>query len=111
MKLTEKQRQALCTVFERAMTTVEKYGVKPLLISFEIDQYHKFDTRVYEDNYGHLTRLAGDRCDVYDVDTCIRTIEELEQYCDTFLNNRNEAKKARIEALEKELATLKSMED
>lgn len=111
MKLTEKQRQALCTVYERAMTTVEKYGVKPLLITFEIDQYHKFDVRVYEDNYGRLTRLAGDRCDVYDVDTCFRAIEELEQYCDTFLNNRNEARQARIEALEKELATLKSQED
>lgn len=110
MKLTEKQKQAICSVYERAMAMKNKYGVKPLLITFEIDHYQMFDIRVFED-CGRLTRLAADSTSVYDEEKCFQVIAELEDYCETFLNNKKAANKARIEALEKELATLKSQEE
>lgn len=111
MKLTEEQKQTICDVYERALELKEKYSKKPLLVAFEIDHYQNFEIRVYQDEFGHLTRLAGDMVKVYDAAHCIQAMEELAQYCETFLNNREAATKARIKALEEELANLKNKED
>lgn len=107
MKLTEEQKQSICAVYERALTMKEKYGKKPLLITFEIDHYQNFEVRLYNDEHGNLTRLAGDIANVYETDHCLRTINELEEYCVTFLNNKEASKRMRIAALEDELAKLK----
>lgn len=111
MKLTEEQKQSICDVYERALELKEKYGKKPLLIAFEIDHYQTFEIRVYQDEHGHLTRLAGDRVSVYDTARCLRAIDELEEYCETFLNNKEASKKMRIAALEDELAILKKEDE
>ena len=112
MKLTEEQKQSICAVYERAMTMREKFSGQHLLIAIDIDGYETFEIRAYEDN-GRLglNQLAADRVDLYDKKRCFAVIEEVEKYCDTFIGNKAEAKKARIAALEKELADLKAMED
>ena len=111
MKLTEEQKQSICTVYERALELKEKYGKKPLLISFDINHYQNFEIRVYQDECEHLTRLVGDRASVYETARCLLAIDELEEYCETFLNNKEASKKMRIVALEDELAKLKATED
>lgn len=108
MKLTEEQKQTICAVYERAMTMKEKFSGQHLLIAIDIDGYETFDIRAYEDN-GRLglNQLAADRVDLYNEKRCFQAIAEIEDYCDTFLNNNEDAKKARIAALEEELAKLK----
>lgn len=112
MKLTEKQKESICDVYERAMTMREKFSGQHLLIAIDIDGYETFEIRAYEDN-GRLglNRLASDRVSVYDKDRCFAVIKEINDYCEEFLNNKKAAKQARIASLEKQLADLKATED
>lgn len=111
MKLTEEQKQTICAVYERAMTMKEKFSGQHLLIAININEDEIFLIRAYENRSFGLNRLAGDSVCVYDKDRCFAVIKDVEEYCDTFLNNKEAAKKARIEQLEKELADLKAKED
>ena len=109
MKLTREQKQSICAVYERAMTVKEKFSGQPLLIAIDIDGYKTFTITAYDapKEITNISRLAGDRLDVFDTDRCFRAINEIEAYCDTFLNNKEDAKRARIKSLEKEIARLK----
>ena len=111
MKLTEKQKETICAVYEAAMTINEKFRGQHLLIALEIDEYEKFELTAYAQHGLELTRLANDRVSVYDKDRCFAVINEINDYCEEFLNNKEAAKKARIAQLEKQLADLKAAED
>lgn len=106
MKLTEEQKQSICTVYERAMTLRESLP-RPIYITFDIDHWSQLRIDVYEERGFELTHLAGDRCDVFSDETCDRVLKEIEDYSKTYITNQNASKKARIEQLEKELAKLK----
>ena len=109
MKLTKEQKQSICAVYERAMTVKEKFSGQHLLIAIDIDSYKTFTITAYDapNDSANISRLAGDRVDVFATDRCFRAINEIEEYCDTFLNNKEEAKRARIKLLEEEIARLK----
>lgn len=109
MKLTEEQKQSICAVYERAMTVKEKFSGQHLLITIDIDGYKTFTITAYDapKERTNISRLAGDRVDVFDTDCCFRVINEIEAYCDIFLNNQEEAKRSRIKSLEEEIARLK----
>lgn len=110
MKLTEEQKQTICDVYERAMTLRESLPC-PIYITFEIDHRSQLRIDAYVERGIKLTHLAGDRCDVFSAETCGRVLKEIEDYCKTYITNRNISKKARIAALEKALADLKAKED
>lgn len=110
MKLTEEQKQSICAVYERALTIKEEIG-EPFYLTFDINQFGTFEIGLYLEKDFALTPLADDRCSVWDTDKCLAAIDEIAEYCATYVSNKAAAKQARIEQLEKELADLKAKED
>ena len=107
MKLTEEQKKSICAVYEAALTLKEEIGGEPFYLTFDINQFGTFEIGLYLEKDFALTPLADDRCSVWDTDKCLAAIDEIAEYCATFVSNKAAAKQARIAELEKELAKLK----
>ena len=117
MKLTIEQKEWIGDLCEKASDLKESIKDGNYLLAWDIDHYCDFGLRLYaRTTNDDLARLAGNSVPVFNRDGrpndgCLLSMQEIREYYEQVIENKANEKRARIEALEKELADLKAMED
>ena len=114
MKLTIEQKEWIGDLCERASDLKESIKDGDYLLAWDIDHYGNFDLRIYARvGGGNLNYLAGNIVPVFNRDGrpndgCLLSVQEIREYYEQVTENKANEKRARIEALEKELEILKA---
>lgn len=114
MRLTTEQKMWIGDLCEKASTLAESVKA-PHRICWDIDHYGNFNLRLYDVKNGKWTQLASDTLCVFGKDGnpnlgCDLAIDDMLDYYGKIAANRDEERRAKIDALEKELAYLKKEE-
>ena len=113
MKLTAEQKQFIGEVYEKASALSESVTSPSHLITWYLDHYHNLDITLYDTSSSSYKRLTGDMLPLFTVNgqpnekKIAAVLDEVGEYYQAVMGNREATRIARIAALEKELAELK----
>lgn len=116
MKLTIEQKEWIGNLCEKASDLKESIKDGNYLLAWDIDHYGHFSLRLYVRTTNDLANIAGNSVPVFNRDGrpndgCLLSLQEIREYYEQVIKNKANEKRARVEALEKELADLKAKED
>ena len=116
MKFTTEQKQFIGDLCEKAATLSESVTSPSHIISWDVGWYLNFSVTLYDTSGSTYIRLAGDRLPIFDAhnepnkEKLASAMGEVHHYYKLVMENREDNRRARIAALEKELAFLKEEE-
>ena len=114
MRLTIEQKEWVGDLCEKASDLKESIKDGNYLITWDIDHYGAFGLRLHaRTTNGDLTLLAGNSVPVFNRDGrpndgCLLSLREISEFYEQVIENKANEKRARIDALEKELEILKA---